>query len=115
MSSTYNGRKFSVTKAQALSALRTAGDMRGAAKIIGCSMGTFLHICRVLGVGVAPRGRRQRRFTKTELARFVKGHSWAAIAREFGCSVGLIRAEFKRLGLVKLDERSKGKDYPCEY
>jgi len=116
MSKTYKGRHYTVTRAQALSAIKKAGDMRGASKIIGCSMGTMLRICRVLNIEIAPRGRRQRAFTKSELLPFAtkKGYSWEAIAREFGCSVGLIRAEFKRFGLTKRDERSKNADYPCE-
>jgi len=109
----YKGDEYVVTRMDAMKALKDAGGVRGAAKIIGCSYGTMQKICEHLDIKLPGRGRRRVEIAKSELKRFVKGYSWRQIADHFGCSIGAIRKEFKRHDLAKMDGRNKNADFPC--
>jgi len=110
----YTGDKYNFSRHDVQTAINNSGTIRAAAKTLGCSYGTLIHACDVLGIERPNRGRTRRAFTKKELSKYQKGYSWAGIAEVLGCSVGLVRREFKRLGLTKLDERSKNAEHPCD-
>lgn len=110
----YNGEKYNFMRNDVERMIAREGTIRAAAKAFGCSYGTLIHACDVLGIERPNRGRTRRSFAKKELSKYQKGHSWAEIAEALGCSVGLVRREFKRLGLSKKDERSKNAEHLCD-
>ena len=111
---TYYGREHTITRRDMLDAFAEGGTVRGAAKYLGCSYGTVINACEVLGVKLPTRGPRSKPIAKRKLLKYRRGFSWAQIADRFGVSVTHIRAEFKRHRIKKRDERSKNADYPCE-
>ena len=114
MKRNYCGDKHNYTKREVESALRKGGTIREAAKILGCSHGTLVHVCDVLEIRRSNRGRARKKIPKNQLEKLARGFSWEDIAKHFSCSVGLVRREFKRHGLAKRDERSKNAEHPCE-
>lgn len=114
MAERYHGDKHTFTRIQVAKAITKHGTIRAAATALGCSYGTLIKACDVLRIKRSNRGRARRSFTKKELSKYQKGYSWAGIAEALGCSVGLVRREFKRLGLAKKDERSKNAEHLCD-
>jgi len=112
--SRYEGDHYSFSRTEAVRAIADGGSVRGAARLLRCSYGTMIHICRVLHIPLGGRGRPRRALERKTLARYTQGHSWAYVAGALGCSIGLVRREFKRHGLSKRDERNKRVYHPCD-
>jgi transposase len=109
----YYGTDHTISRRDMLDALAEGGNVRAAALELGCSYGTAINACRVLGIGLPKRGPRSQPIPKARLLKYRKGYSWAAIAEAFDTSITHVRNEFKRHKIIKRDERSKNANYPC--